>query len=169
MGGQACVFYGAAEFSRDCDIVILLDADNLARLSSAIAALHAECIALPEFKPEYLTRGHAIHFRCRHSEAKNIRLDVMSTLRGCDAFEILWQRRTSIQDPHSEFNFGSANCVRPNYCGKLPSPTKNRYMVCPSSDPGSPARIAKIWLTSSSTSLWRKRRNVNWTKHIGGR
>ena len=22
MGGQACVFYGAAEFSRDCDIVI---------------------------------------------------------------------------------------------------------------------------------------------------
>ena len=25
MGGQACVFYGAAEFSRDTDIVILAD------------------------------------------------------------------------------------------------------------------------------------------------
>jgi hypothetical protein len=25
MGGQACVFYGAAEFSRDCDIVIVAD------------------------------------------------------------------------------------------------------------------------------------------------
>jgi hypothetical protein len=24
MGGQACVFYGAAEFSRDLDLVILL-------------------------------------------------------------------------------------------------------------------------------------------------
>ncbi|MEX1041942.1 MAG: hypothetical protein WDZ51_14980 [Pirellulaceae bacterium] len=23
MGGQACVFYGAAEFSRDCDIVFV--------------------------------------------------------------------------------------------------------------------------------------------------
>ncbi len=27
MGGQACVFYGAAEFSRDTDIVILADPD----------------------------------------------------------------------------------------------------------------------------------------------
>ncbi len=32
MGGQACVFYGAAEFSRDCDIVIVADDENLARL-----------------------------------------------------------------------------------------------------------------------------------------
>lgn len=31
MGGQACVFYGAAEFSRDIDVVVLaeaLDAEN---------------------------------------------------------------------------------------------------------------------------------------------
>ena len=32
MGGQACVLYGAAEFSRDTDLVILADARNLARL-----------------------------------------------------------------------------------------------------------------------------------------
>ncbi len=32
MGGQACVFYGAAEFSRDVDLAILADADNLQRL-----------------------------------------------------------------------------------------------------------------------------------------
>jgi len=30
MGGQACVFYGAAEFSRDTDLLILADAANLA-------------------------------------------------------------------------------------------------------------------------------------------
>jgi hypothetical protein len=30
MGGQACVFYGAAEFSRDTDFVIFADAANLA-------------------------------------------------------------------------------------------------------------------------------------------
>ena len=29
MGGQACVLYGAAEFSRDTDLAILADADNL--------------------------------------------------------------------------------------------------------------------------------------------
>lgn len=36
MGGQACVFYGAAEFSRDLDLLILAGADNLARLASAL-------------------------------------------------------------------------------------------------------------------------------------
>ena len=28
MGGQACIFYGAAEFSRDTDIVLLAEPDN---------------------------------------------------------------------------------------------------------------------------------------------
>ena len=41
MGGQACVFYGAAEFSRDMDFVILADAANLARLAQALAELQA--------------------------------------------------------------------------------------------------------------------------------
>jgi hypothetical protein len=36
MGGQACVFYGAAEFSRDADLVILADPENLERYRSAI-------------------------------------------------------------------------------------------------------------------------------------
>ena len=49
MGGQACVFYGAAEFSRDCDIVIVADDDNLARLSSSLEELEAKCIAVPPF------------------------------------------------------------------------------------------------------------------------
>jgi hypothetical protein len=33
MGGQACVFYGAAEFSRDTDLAILASSENLARLN----------------------------------------------------------------------------------------------------------------------------------------
>src|SRR2546426_7444839 len=44
MGGQACVFYGAAEFSRDTDFAILADAANLARLRKALAELQAELI-----------------------------------------------------------------------------------------------------------------------------
>ncbi len=98
MGGQACVFYGAAEFSRDCDIVILSDEANMDRLVCALQELQAECIAIPELKPEYLARGHAVHFRCQHPDAKGIRLDVMTKMRGCDEFEKLWQRRTSISD-----------------------------------------------------------------------
>ena len=36
MGGQACVFYGAAEFSRDTDLLILAEAENLQRFGLAL-------------------------------------------------------------------------------------------------------------------------------------
>jgi len=98
MGGQACVFYGAAEFSRDCDIVIVADHDNLQRLRGALEELQAECIAVPPFEPEYLERGHAVHFRCHHANAMGMRLDVMTRMRGCDEFAALWERRMTLQD-----------------------------------------------------------------------
>ena len=41
MGGQACVFYVAAEFSRDCDIAILCEPQNLSRLQAALDELQA--------------------------------------------------------------------------------------------------------------------------------
>ena len=41
MGGQACVFYGAAEFSRDSDFPIFADAENPARLHDALKDLEA--------------------------------------------------------------------------------------------------------------------------------
>ena len=99
MGGQACVFYGAAEFSRDTDFAILADAANLARLRKALAELRAEPIAVPPFELKYLKRGHAIHFRCQHPEALRMRVDVMSKMRGVDSFAKLWRRRTTIQLP----------------------------------------------------------------------
>jgi hypothetical protein len=98
MGGQACVFYGAAEFSRDCDVVILCDEPNLAKLAAALAELEAESIAVPPFDADYLQRGHAVHFRCHAPAAQNIRLDVMSRLRGVDSLGELWARRTTLQD-----------------------------------------------------------------------
>ncbi|HPM80551.1 MAG TPA: hypothetical protein PLF81_07610 [Candidatus Anammoximicrobium sp.] len=99
MGGQACVFYGAAEFSRDTDIVVLAAAENLDRLSAALEELQAECIAVPPFEAAFLNRGHAIRFRCHHREASGMRIDVMSVLRGVPAFDILWERRVTLQDP----------------------------------------------------------------------
>ncbi|HEV2392696.1 MAG TPA: hypothetical protein VG146_10080 [Verrucomicrobiae bacterium] len=47
MGGQACVFYGAAEFSRDTDFAIHANAANISRLRKALAELRAELIAVP--------------------------------------------------------------------------------------------------------------------------
>ncbi len=99
MGGQACVFYGAAEFSRDTDFAILADAANLARLRRALADLRAESIAVPPFELKYLRRGHAVHFRCQHPAALRMRVDVMSKMRGVDSFARLWRRRTVIELP----------------------------------------------------------------------
>jgi hypothetical protein len=65
MGGQACVFYGTAEFSHDCNFVIVADHDNLLRLKGALEELQAECIAVSPFEPQYPERGHAVHFSCR--------------------------------------------------------------------------------------------------------
>jgi hypothetical protein len=99
MGGQACVFYGAAEFSRDTDLAIVADAANLARLRRALDHLQADVIAVPPFQLKYLQSGHAIHFRCRHPEALRMRVDVMAKMRGVDAFPKLWKRRTTIELP----------------------------------------------------------------------
>ncbi|MGB7747778.1 MAG: hypothetical protein WBN75_10880 [Verrucomicrobiia bacterium] len=99
MGGQACVFYGAAEFSRDTDFAILAVAANLARLRRVLADLRAGPIAVPPFELKYLRQGHAIHFRCQHPEALRMRVDVMAKMRGLDSFAKLWRRRTVIELP----------------------------------------------------------------------
>jgi hypothetical protein len=96
MGGQACVLYGAAEFSRDVDLAILTDPDNLRRLRKALAELRAEVIAVPPLLARHLRRGHAVHCRCLHPEAEGIRIDVMSKMRGVDPFPRLWSRRTTL-------------------------------------------------------------------------
>jgi hypothetical protein len=95
MGGQACVLYGGAEFSRDTDLAILGDDANLDRLQAALKDLQGEVIAVPPFDRKYLDMGLAVHFRCRHPEAMGMRVDVMSRLRGVDDFETIWRRRTT--------------------------------------------------------------------------
>lgn len=97
MGGQACILYGAAEFSRDADLAILASSENLTRLRAALAELDAEVVAVPPFEARYLDRGHAIHFRCG---ARGLRIDVMSRMRGVDPFPELWRRRTTLAVPN---------------------------------------------------------------------
>jgi len=99
MGGQACVLYGAAEFSRDTDLAILASEANTEKLLQALEALQAQVVAVPAFDLQYLDQGHAIHFRCQHPEAKGMRVDIMSRMRGVAAFGTLWKRRTTIELP----------------------------------------------------------------------
>ena len=99
MGGQACVLYGAAEFSRDLDLVLLPNPLNLDRLRAALGDLQAEVIAVPPFHLELLAEGLAVHFRCAHPDVAGLRIDVMTRMRGVAPFPDLWKRRTT-------FDFG---------------------------------------------------------------
>jgi hypothetical protein len=97
MGGQACVLYGAAEFSRDTDFAIFASEANLTRLRKALAGLEAEVIAVPPFDVRHLEEGHAVHFRCHHPDAAGMRVDIMTRMRGVDPFPALWKRRTTLE------------------------------------------------------------------------
>src|SRR4051794_32120906 len=102
MGGQACVFYGAAQFSKDIDLILLASEDNFSKFVAALGDLNAERIAVPRFDPALLARGHAVHFRCQGGEANGLRIDIMTRLRDLAPFEALWARRTTITDDHGE-------------------------------------------------------------------
>lgn len=96
MGGQACVFYGAAQFSKDIDFAVLGEEENFERLRVALEELQASRIAIPRFDPKALERGHAVHFRCRAPGVQGLRLDVMTRMRGVASFPELWARRTTL-------------------------------------------------------------------------
>jgi hypothetical protein len=104
MGGQACVFYGAAEFSRDIDLAIHADSANLHRLQVALAELQAVTIAVPKFSQEVLLRGHAAHFRCSAPGVEGLRVDIMTAMRGVSPFPELWERRTVLEIQGIEVN-----------------------------------------------------------------
>ena len=83
----------------DTDFAILADAQNLVRLRRALVDLQANPIEVPSSQSQFLRRGHAVHFRCQHPEAPRMCIDVLSKMRGVDAFSLLWNRRTTIALP----------------------------------------------------------------------
>lgn len=96
IGGQACILYGAAEFSRDIDLVIMVSSDNLENLKSALKELEAERIFYPDLSEDVLLKGHACHFRCQREDVKGLRVDIIGVMRGVDSFADLWERREEI-------------------------------------------------------------------------
>ena len=102
MGGQACVFYGAAQFSKDVDFLILAKEENFEGLHAALAELDAVRIAIPRFDPRVLDRGHAVHYRCKAAGVEGLRVDVMTKLRDLPDFSVLWSRRTTITESNGD-------------------------------------------------------------------
>jgi hypothetical protein len=49
MGGQACIVYGAAEFSRDVDLAVLATDKNLQLLQSALARRRRSAIKIGQW------------------------------------------------------------------------------------------------------------------------
>ncbi len=96
IGGQACILYGAAEFSRDIDLAIMVSSDNLENLKSALKELEAERIFYPDLSKDVLLKGHACHFRCQREDVKGLRVDIIGVMRGVDSFADLWERREEI-------------------------------------------------------------------------
>jgi hypothetical protein len=96
MGGQACVFYGAAQFSKDVDFLLLASEENFTGLRSALRELCAERIAVPPFDRRHLEAGHSVHFRCHAAGVEGMRVDVMARIRGLADFGPLWERRSTI-------------------------------------------------------------------------
>ena len=98
MGDQACVFYGAAQFSKDINFLILAEDENFEGFHAALGELKATRIAVPGFDPRVLDRGHAVHYRCKATGVEGLRVDIMTKLRDLPDFSILWDRRTTITE-----------------------------------------------------------------------
>ncbi len=99
IGGQACILYGAAEFSRDIDLAVMISLENLENLRAALDELLAKRIFVPELSYEVLTKGHACHFRCQREDIAGLRIDIIGKMRGVDPFPELWKRREDIELP----------------------------------------------------------------------
>lgn len=97
IGGQACILYGAAEFSRDVDFALMVSPENLKGLKNLLKELDAERIFYPDLSEEVLLKGHACHFRCRREDIKGLRIDIIGIMRGVAPFPELWQRRKNIE------------------------------------------------------------------------
>jgi hypothetical protein len=97
MGGQACVFHSAAEFSRDADLVIVAQPENLERLRAVLSELEATRIFVPELTEEYLRRAHAVHFRCSAPEANRIDLLARAIARDSSEVELALSKEQALE------------------------------------------------------------------------
>ncbi len=97
IGGQACILYGAAEFSRDIDLAVMISPENLDDIREALEELEDEQVYYPDLIEEVLLKGHACHFRCQREDVKNLRIDLIGVMQCVLLFKWFWTIMTDFQ------------------------------------------------------------------------
>ncbi|MBI3099490.1 MAG: hypothetical protein HYY93_14870 [Planctomycetes bacterium] len=78
ISGQACVLYGAAQFTQDLDLWVEPTPANLRRLLAALGALRARVHKLtPPLSVANMKRGHGFHFLLPTRGSSPLYLDLM--------------------------------------------------------------------------------------------
>lgn len=91
------MIYGAAEFSKDVDFLVVAARENFQKIQAAAEDLKTEVIAIPPFEARFLDEGLAIHLRCTTPEASGMRVDLMSIMRNVSPFPEIWERRSTLE------------------------------------------------------------------------
>jgi len=90
IAGQACLYYGAIQNTKDGDLWVLPSEENVEQLRKALHEIGAHQTFLPELSLKYLLKGHAVHYELPHG-AGNFRIDIMTHPPRTTGFEEAWQ------------------------------------------------------------------------------
>lgn len=99
IGGQACILFGAAEFSRDLNLAVMVSPGNIEKIKKALEALEAENVFVPDLSEEVWLKGHACHFRFPKGDPKGYRIDIIAKMRGVASFRVIWKNRLEVHLP----------------------------------------------------------------------
>jgi hypothetical protein len=76
IGGQAVVAYGASQFTRDVDFWVNPTIKNINTLKKALDSIGSKLRFLPPLEPEYLRKGHGVHFKFNH-KGREFLIDIL--------------------------------------------------------------------------------------------
>ena len=100
MGGQACILYGAAEFSRDIDVIVLASELNL--VSDSVRHFPNYALSKSSFhpwQPGFAPRPCLSFFAPKSKKPKACASTSAAVMHGCDPFDRLWARRRRLSLP----------------------------------------------------------------------
>lgn len=98
ISGQACVLYGAAQFTQDLDLWIDPTRGNLRRLLAALAGLGARVHKLtPPLNVLSMRRGHGFHFLVPAGRGENLYLDLMGQPPRVGTFRAACRRSEAVE------------------------------------------------------------------------
>lgn len=100
ISGQACVLYGASQFSEDVDLWVRPDRNNFRRLLAALLHMDARVHKLtPPVQARYVGGGHGFHWIIPAGAEPEIYLDVMGRPPRVSSFDHEFLRARRLRTP----------------------------------------------------------------------